>query len=247
MLFCSFCGSALAIERTESPEHLILPQKRHDRGAEEALRSYLLSKKRGRPEVKKTIFTFTPFLLVEDDKGKTHLVPASGSMETSISYPPAGNYHYFDETLAEGEAIIPLDGAEDRSGGEVQPGEPDDTNPEDAQSKPQSEKSRKGTGGVKTVKILHLPIYALEYKCGRFAGEATIVGGSWQVQLTDLPAEGPADLKFSNLLYLAVLFTIFLFIGKAAPSWLLRFVYILLTAAVGFAFFSIREKVVSRS
>jgi len=100
MLFCSFCGSALAIERTEAPEHLILPHKRNDRNAEEALRSYLVSRKRGRPEVTKTLFAFAPFLLVEDGKGDTDLVAASGRVVSSIPYPPAGNYRFFDETLA---------------------------------------------------------------------------------------------------------------------------------------------------
>jgi len=244
MLFCSFCGSALAIERTEAPEHLILPHKRNDRSAEEALRSHLLSKKRGRPEVKKTLFAFAPFLLVENEKGDTDLTPASGNVETSIPYPPAGNYRFFDEVIADGETIIPLEGTEDRPGGGAPPEESGDTFPGRGRSDARNERNGKENQGVKTLKILHLPIYTLEYKCGRFIGKASIVGGSWQVQLADLPMEGSDELKPSNLLALAALFTVFLFIGKAAPSWMLRFVYIFLAAGTGFAILRIREKVV---
>lgn len=243
MLFCSFCGSALAIERSEAPEHLILPHKRNDRNAEEALRSYLLLKKRARPQVTKTLFAFSPFLLVEDEKGDTDLVAASGTVETSIPYPPAGNYRFFEETLADGETIIQLDGSENQSGGEIPPEERRDPLADGARPKARSEQDGKRAGNVKTIKILHLPIYTLEYKCGRFAGKAFIVGGSWQVQLSDLPSEGPAELKLSNLLFLAALFTTFLFIGKAASGWMLRFVYIFLAASAGFAFFRIRERV----
>lgn len=247
MLFCSFCGSALVVERTESPEHLILPHKRNDRSAEEALRSYLLSKKRGRPTVEKTIFAFTPFFLVEDEKGKTRLVPASKDLDASISYPPAGNYHFFDEILAEGETIIPIDESENQPDGEKPPTkQSDNVSAEEPSNDESEEKEGRSTNG-KIVKILHLPIYTLEYKSGKFLGNATVVGGSWQVQLADLPAEAPAELKFSNLIILAALFTAFLFIGKAAPGWLLRFVYVLLAAAAGFTIFYIREKVGSHS
>jgi hypothetical protein len=244
MLFCSFCGSALTIERTEAPEHLILPHKRNDRSAEETLRSHLLSKKRGRPEVKKTLFAFAPFLLVENEKGDTDLAPASGNVETSIPYPPAGNYRFFDEALADGETIFPLDGTEDQPGGGVAPEGSGDTLTERGRSEARNERGGKGIQGVRTLKILHLPIYTLEYKCRKFIGKASIVGGSWQVQLADLPTEGPDELKPTNLLALAALFTVFLFIGKAAPGWMLRFVYIFLAAGAGFAILRIREKVV---
>ena len=247
MLFCSFCGSALAIERTESPEHLILPHKRNDRGAGEALRSYLLSRKRGKPEVLKTDFAFAPFLLIEDENGDTDLVPAPGSMETRIPYPPAGNYHFFDDSLADGEKVIPLDGSEDRQNDATQPEEAIDADSTEESVKAASADDDRASAGGTIIKILHLPIYTLEYKCGRFKGDATIVGGSWLVKLKDLPAEATAELRFSNLMFLAALFTAFLFIGKAAPGWLLRFVYVLLAAAAGFTVFYIREKVGSHS
>ncbi len=217
MLSCSFCGSALVIEQAEGPEHLILPHERNDRGAGDALRSYLLSKGRGKPEVTKADFAFVPFLLVEDGKGKTELAPGSGGTTASMPYPPAGNYRFYDEPAAAGERIVPIDG------------------------------SRKGTEGTRVVKILHLPIYTIEYRCGRFVGTATIVGGSWYVDLSDLPAEGQVEMKPANLLALAALFTAFLFIGAAAPNWAMRFVYIFLSAAAGFVFFRIRDRMVSGS
>ncbi len=247
MLFCSFCGSALAIERPEAPEHLILPHERNDRNAEEALGSYLLSKRRGKPEVTKRLFAYTPYLLVEDEKGATALVPASGRAEIPIPYPPAGNYRFFDEALAKGERIIPLDETGDQPDGETPQGEPPGTKREGTRSRARGKGPGSEKGNLKTVKILHLPLYKLEYKCGRFKGTASVVGGSWHVQLPDLPAEGQAELKSSSLLVLAALFTAFLFIGKLAPGWMLRFVYILLAAAAGFAFFRLRERLVPKS
>jgi hypothetical protein len=247
MLFCSFCGSALAIERPEAPEHLILPHERNDRNAEEALGSYLLSRKRGKPEVTKRLFGYAPYLLVEDEKGATDLVPASDGVETPIPYPPAGNYRFFDESFAGSETVIPLVGSDEELVAGMPPDEPCDT--QSGKKRPGAHGKRTGpkTGNLKTVKILHLPLYTLEYKCGRFKGTASIVGGSWHVHLPDLPAEGQAELKSSNLLVLVVLFTAFLFIGKAAPGWMLRFVYILLAAAAGFVFFRIRERMASQS
>jgi hypothetical protein len=247
MLFCSFCGSALVIERSEGPEHLILPHKRNDRSAGDALGSYLLSKGRGRPEVTKVVFAFTPYLLVEDEQGDTDLTPATGSADVSVPYPPAGNYRFFDESLAEGERIIPLDGSDDGREGEIPSDEMRDASSGGARSGTRGERSASKNCTAKTVKILHLPIYTIEYKCNRFKGRASIVGGSWQVRLSDLPAEGPAELEPKNLLILAVLFTVFLFIGKVGSGWAMRFIYIFLSAAAGFAFFRFRERVVSRS
>ena len=214
MLLCSFCGSALVIERAEGAEHLLLPHERNDRSAGEALQSYLISRGRAKPDVTEVLFAFKPFLLVEDKEGNTELLPASGKEDLSIPYAPAGNYRFFDEQLAEGEQIIPPD--------------------------------RSGPDGMKTVKILHLPIYTLAYRCGRFEGRASIVGDSWQVMVSDLPAEGQTRDETKNLLALAALITLFLFIGKVASGWAMRFIYIFLSAAAGFAFFRIRERMVSR-
>jgi hypothetical protein len=108
MLFCSFCGSALAIQKERSLEHLILPHERNDRGAGEALRSYLLSKRRGRCEIGETRFAYLPFVLVEEENGRTRIVPASKETRASVSYPPSGNYQFFDETLAGNETVVPL-------------------------------------------------------------------------------------------------------------------------------------------
>jgi hypothetical protein len=43
--------------------------------------------------------------------GKTSLAPASrhGAPAGGNPYPPAGNYHFFDESRAAGEKIVPAD------------------------------------------------------------------------------------------------------------------------------------------
>jgi hypothetical protein len=110
MLFCSFCGSALSIEKKKGPEHLILPHKRNDKHAGEALRSWLLSKNRPQPKNIKLEFSYLPFLMIEDDKGKTStaLAPGIPFIAGNLPYPPAGNYRFFDETLAGDEKVVPF-------------------------------------------------------------------------------------------------------------------------------------------
>jgi hypothetical protein len=109
MLFCSFCGCALAIESVRGPEHLILPHKRNDRNADEVLRSYLLSKNRGRAGDIKIQFSYVPFAMLEEEDGRTRTIPANESVQVILPFPPAGNYSFFDEELAGKEKIIPIE------------------------------------------------------------------------------------------------------------------------------------------
>ena len=84
MLFCSYCGSALAIEEDRGPERLILPHQRNDRHSEEALRSFLAAKNLASPKDIKLDFAYIPYSML-------------------------GEYRFFDESLAGGETVIPLD------------------------------------------------------------------------------------------------------------------------------------------
>jgi hypothetical protein len=212
MLFCSYCGSALVIQEERLPEHLILPHERNDRGAEEALRSFLLSKKRPRAEIGEIRFTYVPFILAEDEDGETRLAPASKETWAAIPYPPSGNYRYFDEEFAGDETVVPASAAP------------------------------KGSD-----RLLHLPLYRISYKAGPWQGTACVVGESWQVYAYELPPERPEPLNVSYLLIAASLFTLFLFVGRLAPGWPGRFALTMLAAAAGFAFFTIRDKVVRRT
>ena len=212
MLFCSFCGSALAIQKEKGLEHLILPHERNDKSAGEALRSHLLSKRRGRCETVKTDFAYLPFVLVEEESGRTNIVPASEKIWASVSYPPSGNYRFFDETLAGNEKVVPL--ADEAAGGE---------------------------------RLLHLPVYEISYRVGRFEGKAFVIGGSWQVQIDDPPPETGETFDFSRALKAGALFALFLFIGKLAPGWLARLALITIAAGMGFGIVLLRERVVKRA
>jgi hypothetical protein len=110
MLFCAYCGSALALEEQRGPEHLILPHKRSDRQAEEALRSHLLSKNRGQPKDVEINFFFLPFLMLEDETGKAETVQAPGvpAIAGNLAFSPAGNYRFYEEQHAENQKIIPF-------------------------------------------------------------------------------------------------------------------------------------------
>ena len=108
MLKCSYCGSALQVDNSNSPEHLILPHDRNDKTAEDILRSFLLKHNMGRPSKLKTNFYFVPYTMIEDENGKSGGYPALGAPSTAgpIPDPPAGDYCYFTEDLAGGEIII---------------------------------------------------------------------------------------------------------------------------------------------
>ena len=111
MLFCSYCGSALTIEEDREPERLILPHERNDRHAKEALRSFLAAKSLALPKYIKLDFAYIPYSMLEDDRGRLFGQPGRGSWPEvgPLSFPPAGEYRFFDESLAGGEKVIPHD------------------------------------------------------------------------------------------------------------------------------------------
>jgi hypothetical protein len=212
ILFCSYCGSSLAIKKERACEHLLFPHKRNDRIAEDTFRSFLLMRRRARCNVEEIRFAYVPFVLAEKKEGEMKLIPASKETWATISYPPAGNYRFFDESLSEGETVV------------------------SASAAPKNDD-----------RLLHLPLYRISYSAGSWKGTACIVGGSWQVYAYELPPEKPQPLNASYLVIAASLFTIFLFLGKLAPSWPGRFVLSMIAASAGYAFFTIRDRVVKRT
>jgi len=108
ILSCSYCGSALAVEDSARKERLILPHRRNDRTAEDMLQSFLLKRNMGRAGNVRIKFSFAPFFIIEDQNGDCSACP-SGDAPSSVGPmpdPPAGDYCYFDEKLADGEKII---------------------------------------------------------------------------------------------------------------------------------------------
>ncbi len=110
MLFCGYCGSALAIESGNAPEHLILPHERNDRHAEQALRSLLTEKRLARPADIKVEFCYVPFVIAESDNGGMRTLPAPGapSWAKPLPFPPAGNYSFFEPGLAGKEKVFEI-------------------------------------------------------------------------------------------------------------------------------------------
>lgn len=111
MLACSYCGSALAIDKTPGPEHLILVHARDDRAAESVLRSFLMEKNRKRPVRTAIDFSFVPYAMIENDDGEASIAPAcaSSAPQGGVPYPPAGEYRFFDESCAPPGKIVPAD------------------------------------------------------------------------------------------------------------------------------------------
>jgi hypothetical protein len=110
ILLCGYCGSSLALETRDAPEHLILPHERNDGHAELALRSLLTARKLARPADIKIEFSFVPYAIAGGSDGKARAVPAPGapSWARPLPFPPAGNYSFFKKDLAGKEKVFDL-------------------------------------------------------------------------------------------------------------------------------------------
>jgi hypothetical protein len=109
ILFCEFCGSAIAPTEYGEPDHLILPHQRNDKMAREMLISFLKTKNRRVPGKMNIDFSFIPFFMEENDSIRNALQPANSSIDIKLPHPPAGDYRFFDSSLADKERIIPID------------------------------------------------------------------------------------------------------------------------------------------
>ena len=217
MLFCSYCGSALAIEEDRGPERLILPHKRSDRNAEEALRSFLAEKSLAPPRDVKVNFAYIPYTMLEDDRGRLFGQPGRGAWPEvgPLPFPPAGEYRFFDEQLASGEKVVTLD---------------EDTDTVAA-----------------ATRILFLPVYRVNYKAAGGKYRALIMGESYYVFADSLPPERPRGISVPNILAASAMAVFFLFVGKLGHSHAARVLVISAAALAGWAAFSFRERLVSRS
>jgi hypothetical protein len=217
MLFCAFCGSALVIDEDGGPEHLILPHKRSDSHAEAALRAFLLRKGLSRPQKIKSSFSYVPYVMVEDDRGRLFGRPGKGAPPEAgpLPFPPAGEYCFFDEQLADGEDVIPLDEASD--------------DPADG------------------FKILHLPVYKLQYRSSGKKFSALVMGESYYVYADELPDPGVPSIDFRNLLVGFSLFIAYMFAGLLGHNAFSKALVIIAAAIAGWAGLKVRERLVDRS
>jgi len=217
MLFCSYCGSALAIEEDRGPERLILPHKRNDRHAEEALRSFLSAKSLALPKDIKLDFAYIPYTMLEDDRGRLFGQPGRGTWpETGpLSFPPAGEYRFFDESFAGGEKIFPLDEEQETL--------------------------------AQATRILFLPLYRIRYRVAGKKYRALIMGESYYVFADSLPPERPAAVSMPNLIAAASMAVVYLFAGKLGHSPAARILVIMIAALAGWGAFSLRSRMVNRS
>jgi len=217
MLFCSYCGSALAIEEDRGPERLILPHQRNDRYVEEALRSFLARRSLATPKDIRIEFAYIPFTMLEDDRG--HLVgqPGKGSWPEvgPLTVPPAGSYRFFDETLAGGEKVIPLD-------------EDPDT------------RSR-------AARILFLPLYRVRFRAAGKKYRVLIMGESYYVLADALPPERPAPVSVPNMLAAVSMAVAYLFIGKLGHSAAARILVIMTAALLSWGVFTLKARIAGRS
>ncbi|MDD3642710.1 MAG: hypothetical protein PHQ19_04510 [Candidatus Krumholzibacteria bacterium] len=214
MLFCSFCGSALALEERTGPERLILPHERNDRLAADALRSHLSIAGRAAPGEIRVEFSYVPFLMIENEKGDPVASPCRGAPSGTgpIPAPPAGDYRFFDDSLAGGEKIVPFD-------------------PADADAP-----------GV--LRVLHLPLYRLLYRAGGKKRRALVMGESLYVYADDLPPRRAPAPSAPGLVAALALTAAFLLVGRLGHSLPARGLVIAAAAAAGWAVFALRSRMV---
>ena len=217
MLFCSYCGSALAVEEDRGPERLILPHTRNDRHTEEALRSFLSAKSLASPKDIKLDFAYIPYTMLEDDRGRLFGQPGRGSWSETgpLSFPPAGEYRFFDESLAGGEKVFPLD--------------------EEPETLAQA------------TRILFLPLYRVRYRAAGKKYRALIMGESYYVFADSVPPGRPSAVSMPNMIAAASIAVVYLFAGKLGHSTAARILVIMIAALAGWGAFSLRSRMVKRS
>ena len=78
---------------------------------EEALRSFLAAKSLASPKDIKLDFAYIPYTMLEDDRGHLFGQPGRGTWPElgPLTFPPAGSYRFFDESLAGEEKVFPHD------------------------------------------------------------------------------------------------------------------------------------------
>jgi hypothetical protein len=88
-----------------------LPHDRNDRHAQEALRSFLAAKSLASPKDIKLDFAYIPYTMLEDDRGRLFGQPGKGVWPEigPLTFPPAGEYRFFDPSLAGGEKVFEYD------------------------------------------------------------------------------------------------------------------------------------------
>ncbi len=217
MLFCSYCGSALAVEEDKGPERLILPHKRNDRHAEEALRSFLASMSLASPKDIKLDFAYIPYTMLEDDRGRLFGQPGRGTWPElgPLSFPPAGEYRFFDESLAGEETVF--------------------THDEEPETLAQA------------ARILFLPVYRVRYRAAGKKYRALIMGESYYVFADVLPQKRPTPVSVPNILAAASMAVAFLFIGKLGHGAAARMIVIMTAALIGWGAFSLKTRIASKS
>ena len=216
MLFCSYCGSALAVAEDRGPERLILPHQRNDRHAEEALRSFLAAKSLASPKDIKLDFAYIPYCMLEDDRGRLFGQPGRGTWPEvgPLSFPPAGEYRFFDESLAGGEKVIPHD--------------------EDPEIL------------AEAARILFLPLYRVRYRAAGKKYRALIIGESYYVFAEKLPPKRPGIVSVPNILAAVSMTVAYLFLGKLGHSTAARILVVMTAALAGWGAFSLRARMVSK-
>lgn len=214
MLFCSFCGSALALEERREPDRLILPHARNDRLAADALRSHLSLGGMASPRDIRVEFSYVPFLMVEDERGESVACPCSGAPRGTgpVPAPPAGDYRFFDQSLAGGEKVVPLD-------------------PRDA-----------AAPGVE--RVLHLPLYRVVYRAAGRKRRALVMGESLCVYLDSPPPRRPPAPAAPNLIAALALTVALLLVGRFGHSAAARGIVIAAAAAAAWAVAAIRSRMV---
>jgi len=217
MLFCSYCGSALAVEEERGPERLILPHERSDRKAEEALRSFLATRALASPKEIRLEFAYVPYTMLEDDRGRLFGQPGRGTWPElgPLTFAPAGDYRFFEDSLAGDEKVFEHD-----------------EEPETL---------------AEAARILYLPVYRMRYRAAGKRFRALITGESWYVSADSLPPERPAGISVPNILAAAGMAVAYMFVGKLGHSAPARILVILAAALAAWAAFALRTRIAGSS
>jgi len=93
-----------------------------------------------------------------------------------------------------------------------------------------------------TVRIIHLPVYAIRYEGGAWKGMAAVIGESWQVVAGELGPERPRAMNPGLAVAALGLFIAYLILGRLASNILARLALIMAASGGGYLIFSLHER-----
>ncbi|OQX84102.1 MAG: hypothetical protein B6D63_05245 [Candidatus Latescibacteria bacterium 4484_7] len=221
ILRCEYCGNSLSIERGKGPEHLVLLHERDDKMAIEAATSFIMEKTKRTVTCTGTSLHLVPFVVKGNSPSGTSEAATSKKPFSGLRVvQPAGRFVFFEDFITQAT--------------EGKTFQKSDT---EAYETIRFEGNASGA-----LRIVHIPIYIVSYRCGNREGEALVTAESWQVTDSDLPPAMEKEFDTSKLILPVSLFLIFTAAGFTAKSFFAGALLVIGGSGLSYLILALRQR-----